>query len=266
MVMEYVDGPSCRARINRQGKLPWRDAADIASQAARGLAEGLRNGVIHRDVKPANILIDERGEVRVADLGLAIHQDGVADLGLAVHQDEGADLGLAVHQDEGADLGLAAQRGSEPAEPRGSCAGTPEYMSPEQIESRPVDFRSDIYSLGATLFHMVCGSPPYTGRSAYEVMRQHLSGPLPPPRDYTPELPPRLVGAIEKMLAREPEDRYQSYEELIADLEALTGKGGAETDAARTGRAHPAVASIARLWAAGTAALAAARNLLTEAR
>jgi len=100
--------------------------------------------------------------------------------------------------------------------------GTPDYMSPEQVSnSEEVDFRTDIYALGASLFHMVCGKAPYTGRSAYEVMVKHVSAPLPSPHRYVPDLPMPVCDVMRKMMARDPEDRYQSYDALIADLEAL---------------------------------------------
>ncbi|MFW6189310.1 MAG: serine/threonine-protein kinase [Planctomycetota bacterium] len=186
LVMEYVDGPSCRARIGKRGKLPWREAVDIARQVARGLAAGAEQGIIHRDVKPDNILIDSNGRARLADLGLAKDEDTIQPL------------------------------------PSDTSLGTPDYMSPEQVaNSEEVDFRTDVYALGATLFHMVCGKAPYTGRSAYAVMVQHVTARLPSPLKYTPDLPRDVVSVMRKMMARDPDGRYQSYRALIADLDAL---------------------------------------------
>ncbi len=186
LAMEYVEGQSCKALISREGRLNWRDAVDLTLQVAEGLAAAAGQGIIHRDIKPENILVDQEGRARIADLGLA-KKEGI----------------------------------SEPM-PSDTSLGTPDYMSPEQVNnSETVDYRSDIYSLGATLFHMVCGKAPYTGRSAYEVMVQHVSSALPSPRKYAPELPGDFCDLMRKMMAQEPGDRYQTYDELIADLNAL---------------------------------------------
>jgi serine/threonine protein kinase len=186
MAMDYVDGESCRARISRDKRLPWPEAVSVAIQAAEGLAAASAQGIIHRDIKPENLLIDRDGRVRIADLGLA-KQEGVA----------------------------------EPL-PSDTSLGTPDYMSPEQVNnSETVDFRSDVYSLGAALFHMIAGKAPYTGRSAYEVMVKHVSSDLPSVRRYVPDLAQEVCDVMRKMMAQEPADRYQSYGELLSDLRAL---------------------------------------------
>jgi serine/threonine protein kinase len=186
IAMEYVDGKNCRLRIAENGALPWREAVDIVLQVAEGLRAAAGQGIIHRDIKPENIVIDSRGRARITDLGLAKEVDVM-----------------------------------EPM-PSDTSMGTPDYMSPEQVSnSETVDHRSDIYSLGATLFHMICGRAPYTGRSAYEVMVKHVSATLPAPTKYVPDLPREVCDVMRKMMAREPEDRYQDYETLIADLRAL---------------------------------------------
>ena len=190
LVMQYVDGPSVKARIVKQGRMPWKDAVRVALQVAEGLAAGAREGIIHRDVKPENILLDSSGMAHIADLGLA------------------KEMGV-----------------NEPL-PSDTSLGTPDYMSPEQVNnSEAVDFRTDIYALGASLFHMVCGKAPYTGRSAYEVMVKHITAELPSPTRYAPDLPHEVADVMRKMMARDPNDRYQTYGELIADLEALLSGG-----------------------------------------
>ncbi|MFO7957587.1 MAG: serine/threonine-protein kinase [Candidatus Brocadiia bacterium] len=186
LAMEYVDGESCRAKISRRRRIPWPEAVDVAIQVAHGLAAANRQGIIHRDIKPENILMNGDGSARIADLG------------------------------------LAKEEGSMEPMPSDTSLGTPDYMSPEQVNnSETVDFRSDIYSLGATLFHMICGKAPYTGRSAYEVMVKHVSSELPSPHRYVPDLPAEVCDVMRKMMAQDPDDRYQSYEELLGDLEAL---------------------------------------------
>jgi serine/threonine protein kinase len=186
LAMERIDGPSVKARIINEGRIAWPEAIDIALHVARGLRSAYRQGVIHRDIKPENILIDAHGRARIADLGLAKEMDAIEPL------------------------------------PSDTSLGTPDYMSPEQVSnSETVDFRSDIYSLGATLFHMLCGRAPYTGRSAYEVMVKHVSAELPSPLKYVPELPAPIRDVMRKMMARDPDDRYATYDELISDLQAL---------------------------------------------
>ena len=186
LVMEYVDGESCKIRLATKGRFPWREAAQIAVEVAEGLKAAAAQGIIHRDVKPENILLDSQGRARIADLGLAKEVDVPTPL------------------------------------PSDTSLGTPDYMSPEQVNnSETVDFRSDIYSLGATLFHMVCGKAPYTGHSAYEVMVKHVVADLPSPLKYAPDLPRDLCDVMRKMMAGSPEDRYASYDELISDLQAL---------------------------------------------
>jgi len=186
IAMEYVDGRNCRVKIAEDGPFHWREAVEIAVQVAEGLQAAAREGIIHRDIKPENIVLDSQGRARITDLGLAKEVDVM-----------------------------------EPM-PSDTSLGTPDYMSPEQVNnSETVDHRSDIYSLGATLFHMVCGRAPYTGRSAYEVMVKHVSATLPSPTKYVPDLPRDVCDVMRKMMAREPEDRYQDYEALLADLRAL---------------------------------------------
>jgi serine/threonine-protein kinase len=186
LAMDYVPGQSCKARIHERGKLPWRDAVRIAIEVAKGLASAAGQGIIHRDIKPENILLNGDESVQIADLGLAKEADVFEPL------------------------------------PSDTSLGTPDYMSPEQVSnSETVDFRSDIYALGATLFHMICAKAPYTGRSAYEVMVKHVSAELPSPRRYVPDLPQHVCDVMRKMMARDAADRYQSYPALLADLEAL---------------------------------------------
>ncbi|NLW50906.1 MAG: serine/threonine protein kinase [Candidatus Brocadiaceae bacterium] len=190
MAMEYVDGRNCRARIAEDGAMDWREAVAVAAEVAEGLRAAALKGIIHRDIKPENIVIDSSGHVRITDLGLAKELDVL-----------------------------------EPA-PNDTSLGTPDYMSPEQVNnSELVDQRSDIYSLGATLFHMICGRAPYTGRSAYEVMVKHVSATLPSPTKYVPDLPREVCDVMRKMMARDPADRYQDYDVLIADLRALLSGG-----------------------------------------
>jgi len=187
LVMDYVEGPTCRELVEREGKLDWKEAVRITRQTAQGLEYAASKGIIHRDVTPGNIIIDSDGTARITDLGLA--------------KETAADA-----------TGLTRS---------GASLGTPYYMSPEQINSaRDVDFRTDIYSLGATLYHMVCGKVPYTG-TTFEVMTKQVREPLPSPKIHVPDLPDALCDVIRKMMAKSPNDRYNNYQELVDDLDRL---------------------------------------------
>jgi len=187
LIMDYVEGPTCRELVEQKGKLDWQEAVRITRQVAQGLEYAASKGIIHRDVTPGNIIIDSDGTARITDLGLA--------------KETSADA-----------TGLTRS---------GASLGTPYYMSPEQINSaRDVDFRTDIYSLGATLYHMVCGKVPYTG-TTFEVMTKQVREPLPSPKIHVPELPDALCDVIRKMMAKAPDARYDDYQALISDLDKL---------------------------------------------
>jgi serine/threonine protein kinase len=189
MVMDYVDGQNCLEKLQDQPQgLDWREATHIVRQAAAGLAYAAAKDIIHRDVKPSNIMIDKSGRARVSDLGLAkMTIKGMAELTQELH-----------------------------------TVGTPNYMSPEQIRSPSgLDLRTDIYSLGASFYHMACGLTPFAGKTPMDVVAKHLSEKLVPPFKRKPTLPPPLSSIICKMMAKSPDERYQNYDELNADLENL---------------------------------------------
>jgi serine/threonine protein kinase len=198
MVMDYVDGPNCLEKLQDQPEgLDWHEATGLVQQAVSGLAYAAGRDVIHRDVKPSNIMVDSTGRVRVTDLGLAkLTIKGMAELTQELH-----------------------------------TVGTPNYMSPEQIRSpSDLDLRTDIYSLGATYYHLVCGRPPFSGKTPMEVIAHHLSTPLTPPFKVRPGLPPPLSSVVCKMMAKSPTERYQSYNELSADLASLQEGRGTTAD------------------------------------
>jgi len=189
MVMDYVKGTDCLERITDSGKpFPWVEATKVVQQAAEALEFAADRGVIHRDVKPANIMVGDDGRARVCDLGLArLTVRGNAGLTQELH-----------------------------------TVGTPNYMSPEQISSpSKIDRRADIYSLGASFYHMVTGQPPFLGENPMDVVAQHLTKPLVHPRTLVPDLPPPLDAVICKMMAKSRDERYQTYAELRGDLENL---------------------------------------------
>ena len=185
IVMEYVDGGSLSDLLRLRNRFDPAEAVLIVRQVAEGLRAAHARGLIHRDIKPRNILLTSEGVVKLADMGLA-------------------------------------RRAAEADETDGKASGTPYYISPEQVTGDPpVDYRTDIYSLGATLYEMVAGRPPFMAPTPHEVMRMHVVAPLPDPREYVPDLPQSLCGLIAKMMAREPEDRYQSAEELLSAMGQL---------------------------------------------
>ncbi len=191
-VMEYVDGGSVGRILKRQGRLPWQQAAEITLQVALGLAEMNKHSLVHRDIKPSNILIDRLGMAKLADLGLARHEG------------------------DGADTQLTAT---------GAVMGTIDYMAPEQIvDARHADIRSDLYALGCTLFHMLAGRVPFPDGSAYQKIQQQINDPLPEVGPLAHDVPFQLVLILNRLTEKDPNNRYQTPLELIADLQHLTGE------------------------------------------
>ena len=207
-------GATFQEKLDEHGPFEWRRATQIIRQVADGLLYAHQRGVIHRDLKPQNIMIDSDGSARLADLGLAK---------IATPGQASATLGRDV-------------------------LGTPYYMSPEQVKKPgEVDFRSDIYSLGATLYHMTTGLPPFEAPTPFEIMAKHLYAPLSSPRERKSDLPEGLCAVVMRAMAKQPQDRHQSYEELIGDLDKLlSGEPLAEVPVApaEEGVAEKAVAEV----------------------
>jgi serine/threonine-protein kinase len=185
LVMEYVDGPSSHALLDRMGRLPVGDVVHIALDIARALEYLHARNYVHRDIKPDNILITQAGLAKLADLGLAKRMDDASQL-------------TATHQG----------------------FGTPYYMPYEQaISAKRADSRSDIYALGATLYHLLTGEVPFKGESPGEIAEKKLEGDFLPAHVINPEVPPLLDGILARMMARNPRDRFQTASELIVQLE-----------------------------------------------
>ncbi len=183
---EFVAGPSLKAWLLARGPLDPFQALSVLSQVGSALAKSAQAGIVHRDIKPENLLVTPAGEVKVADFGLA-----------------------RVLED---DLELTQQ---------GMALGTPLYMSPEQAAGMPVDVRSDLYSLGATVYHLLAGRPPFTGSTSLAVALAHRHEQLVPLAAFRPELPAGLGQIVEQLLAKEPEERYASPTELLQAVEAV---------------------------------------------
>jgi serine/threonine-protein kinase len=185
IVLEYIDGPSAHDLLDRAGKLHVGDAVHIVLDIARALEHAHKQQIIHRDIKPGNILLTSSGLAKLSDLGLAKRRDDPSNL---THASQGI--------------------------------GTPYYMPYEQaMNAKMADERSDIYALGATLYHLVTGEVPFGGESSLEIVEKKGIGLYVPVRERNPEAPERLDEILALTLARDPENRYQTISELIVDLE-----------------------------------------------
>lgn len=219
-VMEYVDGRTVYDDIVKQKRFPERDALDVVIQVAEALNHAHAKGLIHRDVKPKNIMIKGDGVVKLADMGLA----------------------RAVSDKEAAEAEA------------GKAFGTPYYISPEQIRGeREIGPPADIYSLGATFYHMVTGAVPFEGKNPSAVMHKHLKSDLVPPDHVNPKLSAGVSEVIEMMMAKAPRERYKSCDDLLADLRAVR-KGEAPPIAHRDIFKEADLAAVVRAEAEAAAA------------
>ncbi len=204
--MEWVRGGPLSDLVREKGVIDPRLAAGYALQAARGLQFAHRNGMVHRDVKPANLLLSDDGVVKVADLGLVKIPDQV----------DGDPESLSYSHS-------GSQSGTE-VTMQGTAVGTPAYMAPEQsLDAAGVDHRADIYSLGCSLFFLLTGRPPFGGTQASEVMQQHAHTPLPNILEFNHRVPAALEDIVRRSTAKRPDDRYDSLAEMIDDLESFLG-------------------------------------------
>ena len=185
ITMEYVRGEDLKSFLRRSRTLSVGKAISIARQVAEGLGEAHRLGIVHRDLKPGNIMIDKDGNAKVMDFGIARSLAGGAGTAL------------------------------------GAIVGTPEYMSPEQVEGKTADARADIYALGVILFEMVTGRLPFEGDTSLAVAHMHKYEPSPDPRTLNPKLPAALGRLILRCLTKDREKRYQTTGEILAELESI---------------------------------------------
>jgi eukaryotic-like serine/threonine-protein kinase len=187
IVMQFLDGGTVADRLDHERMIPWEDACRLARDAARGLAIAHGKGIVHRDVKPENLMLTSSGQVKIADFGLAAKATGEDD--------------------------------------RSEVMGTPAYMAPETIDGRAVDGRSDIYSLGCTLYAMLTGRRPFEGETAIEVLLKQTKDVATPVSTLTPSVPESVSQLVEKCMAKSPAARYQTADELAGDLEKILSGG-----------------------------------------
>jgi serine/threonine-protein kinase len=226
MALEFVDGRNLRDFLEKKGvpELPF--ALEVMRQVASALDRAGELGFVHRDIKPENILLSKRGEVKVTDFGLS--------------RCFATDAPIHLTQS-------------------GVTMGTPLYMSPEQVRGQPVDPRSDIYSFGVTSYHMLAGEPPFRGATAFDVALQHVQGEVRPLGSIRPDLPSELCAIVHKMMARRPDDRYQSAREILNDLARFHGGAGLP---ASTMAALGATAFVPSVGGSGTHVPAAGQTTL----
>jgi len=197
IIMSFCEGETLREKIKR-GTLKVEIAIDIAVHIARGISSAHKHDIIHRDIKPANIMINQDGVVKIVDFGLAKFS-GVSEL-------------TQEH----------------------TTLGTIYYMSPEQVNGKEADQRSDIWAVGAVLYEMICGKAPFTGNYAQSIFYDILNAEIEPPVSVRRDVPEELEKIISKALMKDPEKRYQKMDEMLDELEAIRE----ETKIGRTKRLH----------------------------
>ena len=183
IVFEYVEGENLKQLLERTGPMPVRDALILALQMARALAFAHGRGLIHRDVKPQNVLLNADGQAKMTDFGIARSVDV---------------QGVTI---------------------TGTVLGTSEYIAPEQARGERVDAQTDVYSLGVVLYELLVGGVPYEGETFVTVALKHVNEPVPPVLERRPDVPPRVALAIERAMAKSPHERFSSMQELVEELE-----------------------------------------------
>src|SRR5829696_2985394 len=188
IAMEYVPGGTLKERISKDGPLGAAEAATLGAKVAEALGAAHDRGMVHRDIKPQNVLLTDKGDAKVADFG------------------------------------IARAASSATISRTGSVMGTAGYMSPEQALGKPATPKSDLYSLGVVLYEALTGGLPYTADNPIAVSMKHVTEPLRPPREIDPTIPEGMDALVTKLMAKDPEDRYTSAEELSDDLTRV-GRG-----------------------------------------
>ena len=213
--MEFIRGRSLEAILREKGAIPAAEAAGYVLQAATGLRHAAQKKLIHRDIKPSNLMLTEDGVLKITDFGLA-----------------------------------KAARSETQLTATGEVLGSPGYISPEQASGAALDARSDIYSLGATFYHLVTGRLPFEAPTPVAMIVKHMSEPLRSPRAVNPAVPYPIASAIQKMMAKRPGERFQDYDAVIRELERAQSTISADTTGPRAAGVVPAPQS----WSGTTGA------------
>jgi serine/threonine-protein kinase len=215
IVFEYIDGENLKEHVVRKGRLPIQEALEIAVEVARGLAFAHQNGIIHRDVKPQNVLLNGDGQAKVTDFGIArtLDVDGMTQTGTVL--------------------------------------GTSNYIAPEQASGRRVDAHSDVYALGAVLYELLAGEVPFPGESFVAVALKHVHEPPPNLLDVRKDVPARVAAAVDRALEKDPEQRFPTMTDFAAELEAClaelddgTGESATMVIPVRRRRQHKQVSRV----------------------
>ena len=189
--MEYMDGSSLEQQLKQSGPIPWRETLEILHDAAAGLVYAETSGIVHRDIKPENLMRNKDGVTKIADLGLAVQVE-----------QESVD--------------------SE----SGKVFGTPHFLAPEVVRGGAATSSSDLYSLGATAYRVLCGHTPFEGKGAREILRSALQDEAPPLAERVPGLPAPIAATIHRLLSKDPDDRHPSAAILLAEIDRLRQSGG----------------------------------------
>jgi serine/threonine-protein kinase len=194
IVFEYIDGENLKALIQRRGPAPVTTALELAMQVARGLSFAHQQGLVHRDVKPQNVLLNGDGQAKVTDFGIA--------------------------------RSLDVQQGMTQT---GTVLGTSDYIAPEQAQGMRVDEHTDVYSLGVVLYEMLTNEVPFPGENFVAVAMRHINEAPPSIRDKRPDVSPRLEAAVQRAMAKRPEDRFQTMADFCRELEANLAEAQGDT-------------------------------------
>jgi serine/threonine protein kinase len=236
LVMEYIEGTDLEKLVRAEGPLPHAQATEFIRQAAAGLQHAYEKGLVHRDMKPANLLVDKKGVVRILDFGLARSFTDDTDRVTEKHD-------------------------------KGAVIGTADYMAPEQVLGGTVDVRADIYALGVTFYTLLTGRPPFSG-STSQKFTAHQTFEAPPVSRLRPSVPAGVEAVVEKMMAKSPAARYQTPQEVI-DALATAGTDAAPANVAirrqSTGPAAQPPPVPRKLWVGGSIAIGVAAGLIAWA-